>query len=212
MNRPKNHTNSSTRRKKSFHRFGGRATAGGVNYEVRVAAFIAVKMLAGDRCSVWDGISGADVVAVTLQAPEFVDDIVVDLRRGTSAHAFISAKDRGGTIPLTGRSPAFADTVAVFVAQFLKFSSDARAGSRLVWAVPSTAGRAVTRELLDALDTHGLHAGDTSLVEFLRGRGIKEQKALHALISLATKVLDIFVEAGWTEARQLTHRPEEIYR
>jgi hypothetical protein len=30
-------------------RFGGRATAGGVNYEVRIAAFIAVKMLAGNR-------------------------------------------------------------------------------------------------------------------------------------------------------------------
>ena len=67
---------------------------------------MAIKMLVGDRCTVWDGISGADVIAVTLQAPESVDDIVVDLRRGTSARAFISAKDRGGTIPITGRSPA----------------------------------------------------------------------------------------------------------
>ena len=187
MNRPKNHTNSSSRRKKSSHRFGGRATAGGVNYEVRVAAFIAAKMLAGDRCTVWDGITGADVTAITLQVPMDVDDIVVDLHRGNSTHAFISAKDRNSSIPLTGRSPAFADTVAMFVAQFLKFSSEARAGNRLVWAVPSTAGRAVTRGLLGALDTHRLHAGDTSLVEFLRGRRIEEQKALHALISLATK-------------------------
>ena len=26
------------------------------------------------------------------------------------------------------------------------------------------------------------------------------------------EVLDLFVEAGWPEARQLTHRLEEIYR
>ena len=43
---------SSTPKKKrtslSKHRYGGRATAGGVNYEVRVAALIATKMLAGE--------------------------------------------------------------------------------------------------------------------------------------------------------------------
>ncbi|HUI07774.1 MAG TPA: hypothetical protein VL486_12295 [Verrucomicrobiae bacterium] len=26
------------------------------------------------------------------------------------------------------------------------------------------------------------------------------------------QVLDLFIEAGWSEARQLTHRLEEIYR
>lgn len=136
------------------HRFGGRATAGGVNYEVRVAAFIAVKMLAGNRCTVWNGISGADIAAITLQAPEAVDDIVVELRRGGSSYAFISAKDRSANIPLTGRSPAFADSVAAFVGQFLKLPREVRAESRFVWAVPSTAGRAATRELLGGLDTH----------------------------------------------------------
>ena len=47
---------SSTPKKKrtslSKHRYGGRATAGGVNYEVRVAALIATKMLAGDQCAI----------------------------------------------------------------------------------------------------------------------------------------------------------------
>jgi hypothetical protein len=186
MNRSKNRAYSSTRGKTSFHRFGGRATAGGVNYEVSVAAFIAVKMLAGDRCTVWDGISGADVAAITLQVPEAVDDILVSLR-GTSAHAFISAKDRSGPISLTGRSPAFTDTVTAFVAQFLKLSPEARAENRFVWAVPSSAGRAATRELLGVLDTHRLDAGDTLLGKFLRGRRTVERKALHALISLATK-------------------------
>jgi len=36
----------------------------------------------------------------------------------------------------------------------------------------------------------------------------KESDCLAALL----KVLDLFVEAGWPEARQLTHRLEEIYR
>jgi hypothetical protein len=36
----------------------------------------------------------------------------------------------------------------------------------------------------------------------------KESECLTALL----KVLDLFVEAGWPEARQLTHRLEEIYR
>ncbi len=186
MNRRKNRAFSSTPEKKGSHRFGGRSTAGGVNYEVRVAAFIAVKMLAGDRCSVWEGISGADVAAIMLQAPEAVDDIVVSLRPGTSAHAFISAKDRSSTIPLTAKSPAFTDTVAAFIAQFLKLSPEARSEKRFVWAVPSTAGRAATRELLGVLDTHRLDAGDTSLAEFLRGRRADERKALKALISVAT--------------------------
>jgi hypothetical protein len=158
-----------------------------VNYEVRVAAFIAVKMLAGDRCTVWDGISGADIAAITLQAAEAVDDIVVNLRPGTSAHAFISAKDRSSAIPLTGRSPAFADTIAAFVAQFLKLPHAARTESRFVWAIPSSAGRAATRELLGGLDTHRQDAGDTSLGKFLCGCRPIERKTLSALISVATK-------------------------
>jgi len=36
----------------------------------------------------------------------------------------------------------------------------------------------------------------------------KESECLTALL----QVLDLFVEAGWPEARQLTHRLEEIYR
>jgi hypothetical protein len=36
----------------------------------------------------------------------------------------------------------------------------------------------------------------------------KDSECLKALL----KVLDLFVEAGWPQARQLTHRLEEIYR
>ena len=59
--------------------------------------------------------------------------------------------------------------------------------SRFVWAVPSTAGRAATRELLGVLDTHRLDAGNTSLGKFIRGRRTEERKVLQALVSLATK-------------------------
>jgi len=92
--------------KEGTHRFGGRATAGGVNYEVHVAAFIAVKMLSGNRCSVWKDINGADVLAITLQAPEPVDDVVVSLRGDVEAWVFISAKERSGAEPLRSRTKA----------------------------------------------------------------------------------------------------------
>jgi hypothetical protein len=175
------------RSKAGSHRFGGRATAGGVNYEVRVAAFIAVKMLSGNQCSVWNGINGAELSAITMQASQPVDDIVVNLRGDTEAYVFISAKERSATIALTNKSPAFADTVNAFVQQFLQLSIAARAKSRLVWAVPACVGRSTTHELLDVLETHRRDAGDTSLSEFLRGRQTKKREALKALLTAATK-------------------------
>jgi hypothetical protein len=42
---------------------------------------------------------------------------------------------------------------------------------------------------------------------FKPGSG-REAECLRALLEM----LDLFVEAGWPEARQLTHRLEEIYR
>lgn len=142
------------RRVLANHRYGGRATAGGISYEIRVAAFIATKMLASDRCVVWNGISGADIIAITMQAPEPVDDVVVSLRGEREASVFISAKDRANTISLTASSPEFADTVGGFVRQFLKLPVTARARSRLVWAVPSSAGAAATRDWRCCEDRH----------------------------------------------------------
>ena len=171
----------------SQHRYGGRATVGGVNYEVRIAALIATKMLAGDRSSIWDGISGADAVSITMQAPEPVDDVVVSLRGDPDASVFISAKERAETIPLTAKSPAFADTVNAFVRQFSKLSLAARAKSRLVWAVPSSGGRAATQDLATVLDSHREDAGDAALSRFLRERQVKQRKALEALLTEAKK-------------------------
>jgi hypothetical protein len=43
---------------------------------------------------------------------------------------------------------------------------------------------------------------------FKPGSGGRETKCLRALL----EVLELFVEASWPEARQLTYRLEEIYR
>src|SRR6266508_3724415 len=164
---PNKQKKRSTRAVLDAQRFGGRATAGGVNYEVRVAAFIAAKMLCGGSCSVWDGISGADIGAVTLQAPEPVDDIVVDLLSGVDARAFISAKKRSASIALTKKNPTFTGTIAAFVRQFIKLSPTARMSSRLIWAIPSAASRGATHGLASVLDTHRNEAGDDSISAFL---------------------------------------------
>ena len=44
--------------------------------------------------------------------------------------------------------------------------------------------------------------------DIFRKEATQESECLSALL----QVLDLFVEAGWAEARQLTHRLEEIYR
>lgn len=44
--------------------------------------------------------------------------------------------------------------------------------------------------------------------EIFQSIGDKESDCLESLV----EVPDLFVEAGWAEARQLTHRLEEIYR
>ena len=110
-----------------------------MTYEVHVAAFIAVKMLSG--CPLWEGISGANISTITMQTPEPVDDIVVSLRAEAEARVFISAKERSGTISLTEKDRAFAETVDTFIRQFLKLSPAARTKSRLLWAVPASVGR-----------------------------------------------------------------------
>src|SRR6266700_197128 len=171
----------------SSHGFGGRATARGVAYEFRIAALIATRMLAGDRCAAWSGISGADIAAITMQSPEPVDDVVVSLRGKPEGVVVMSAKDRARRMPLTAKSPAFADTVDAFVRQYLRLPAVARAKSRLVWAVPSSAGISVTRDLAVVLDT--LRDDDGSrLSGFLRGRQVRERKAITALMAQVKRV------------------------
>jgi hypothetical protein len=166
-------------------RYGGRATAVGVGYEVHVAALIAVKMLCGEKCSVWESISGAEVSAITMQGPEPVDDVVVSLRGHAEAQIFISAKERSGTIALTAKSREFAETVDAFVRQFLRLSSAVRKKSRLIWAVPSNVGGALTHTLPMVLKAHREEADDTPLSDFLNRRTAGEKKILNLLISVS---------------------------
>ena len=55
------------RKKKARHNrrahLGGRATAAGVNYESRIAALVAVHMLGGDKCVLWENLTGGDIVS-----------------------------------------------------------------------------------------------------------------------------------------------------
>ena len=169
------------------HQYGGRATAGGVGYEVQVAAFLAIKMLGGDRCAALPGLSGADIATITMQAPESVDDVILSLSGRPEASVFISAKQRANTIPLTPKSPAFADTVAAFVRQFFKLSPDARRRSRFLWAVPSSAGKSANHDLHLALDSHREDGGRT-LDRFLLGRSVRERKAMKAFINQVMRV------------------------
>jgi hypothetical protein len=179
--------------------FGGRATARGVNYEVSVAAFIAVNMLGGKKCVLWAGITGHDIRAVTLQAADAVDDVVVTLRSAGDARAFVSAKHRSNPIPLTPASPAFADTVAAFISQFAKLAPDSLTGSRFVWAVPSTAGIAATTHLAEVLDAHRLEAADSSLVNFVSSRSPDARKAIEKLVLVAKAAWAQLGRANLTE-------------
>jgi hypothetical protein len=190
--------------KSATHRFGGRATASGVRYEERIAAAISVKMLLGNRAVVWEGISGADISAITLQTPEAVDDVVVELHGSPESKVFISAKKRSNSIALTSKNSTFTDVVAAFVCQFLSLSETARVKSRLVWAVPSTASRAVTSILQKALDTHRKDAGDDPLASFTGRRQVDEKKAFRSFI-LETK-------RRWKKATRKTPTEEELRR
>jgi hypothetical protein len=186
------------RRDEDAFRLGGRATASGVNYEVRIAAFVAAKMLVGSRSSAWEGISGSEIAAITMQAAEPVDDVVVNLAGDVEARVFISAKQRSGNVPLTASSPAFAETVDAFVRQFLKLSASARTKGRLVWAVPDCVGTSATHDLPSALKEHR-EAGEVPFSEFFGGRRTRQRKALDALATVARE--------AWK--KQVGHAPTE---
>ena len=144
-----------TKRNRLAH-FGGRATAAGVNYESRIAAFAAVHMLGGDNCVLWENVTGRDIAAVTLQAKEAIDDVVITLRN--RARCFVSAKSRSKPIALTKASTAFSDTICSFVKEFSALPPESRPQNRFVWAIPSTAGAAATVHLQNVLNSHRLEA------------------------------------------------------
>ena len=169
------------RRNRRAH-LGGRATAAGVNYESRIAALVAVHMLGGDKCVLWENLTGGDIVAVTLQAKGAVDDVVIALRNG--ARCFVSAKSRSKPIALTKASAAFADTICSFVREFTALPPETRSRNRFVWAIPSTAGAAATVHLQNALNSHRLEAADSVWTDFIAGRNRDQRSALEKAIAV----------------------------
>jgi len=169
------------RRNRRAH-LGGRAAAAGVNYESRIAALVAVHMLGGDKCVLWENLTGGDIVAVTLQAKGVVDDVVIALRNG--ARCFVSAKSRSKAIALTKASAAFADTICSFVREFTALPPELRSGNRFVWAIPSTAGAAVTVHLQNVLNSHRLEAADSVWTDFIAGRNRDQRSALEKAVAI----------------------------
>jgi len=187
--------------KKAAHRFGGRATSMGVGYEGHVAARLAVKMLFGEKASVWPGVHGGNLHAITLQMPTAVDDVVVELADLAGLrHVHLSAKDRAGTIPLTAASPAFADTMKAFVCQFI----DSGRKVQLRWVVPTSGGAKVTRHLLQALENFRRDAGDQPLHQFINGRSKEEADALRAVLKLVKPAWKKLKGGNPTEAQLKT--------
>ena len=137
-------------------------------------------MLAGDGCSLCAGVSGEDVAAVKMQDAAAVDDVVVELHGEKARTVFISAKHRASAIALTAKSEVFTDVVDSFARQFFQIPAESRSGCRLVWAVPSTAGRKVTQELRGVLNA--FRDDDFSnIAEFQKRRPTKERDALGAM-------------------------------
>jgi len=142
-----------SRSKATAHRFGGRATAGGVNYEVRVAAFIAVKMLSGSQCSVGMESMAQICRRSPCKPPSGGRHCRESAWRRRRVRLHFS-KGRSGTIALTKKvrplrtHKAFVQTVP----KTCLLRPRRKVGSS--GAVPSCVGRATTHELLDVLETH----------------------------------------------------------
>ncbi len=143
-------------------------------------------MLGGNACTVWDDVNGEDIVAITMQDTEPVDDVVVTLCGEHQPKVFISAKHRAGTIAMTSSSRAFSEVVGSFVRQFNQLEATQRAGNRLMWAVPSSAGTKMTQSLRQVLDAFRADAS-VSIKDFLRRRSAKEQTAMKVLIEQAKR-------------------------
>jgi len=158
--------------------------------------------MCGDRVVLWQGITGRDILTVTLQAPEAVDDIVLGIRPDGDARVFISAKSRSKSIGLTNNSAAFTETIDAFVTQFRGLIPDQRGANRFVWAIPSTAGAAATNHLSRVLDVHRMEASDASFSRFLNGRSRDQKKAITALLNYTKKV--------WRQQAGILPRDEEL--
>lgn len=170
--------------KQAKRSFGGRATSGGVGYEVDVAAWMAVKMLAGGAVEIIDGLAASAISGVALQTHHAIDDVVLYLRDAHDAKVCISAKKRTGSVSLGPGSGLFAEVVESMVQQYHDMQPAARLASHFVWAQPSTAGRDATHWLPEALKAYRAEAPVDDLSDFLARRTSKERKPVEVLVQI----------------------------
>jgi hypothetical protein len=96
---------------------GGAATAGGMSFQDRVAAWLAVRILAETNVSpLWDFPSSSTVDFIRCETEQPVDDIMVGISHG--GLAFLQVK-RSISLDRVGESP-FAKTISQFVRQALR--------------------------------------------------------------------------------------------
>jgi len=160
-------------------RLGGRSTAQGVGYEVRIAAWFGVKMLAGDAAQLWGAVSGADILSVTPQAPTSVDDVVLELTEDRKI--FLSAKMRSQKIALTPGDKTFRESIEAFVKQYLHLETGQRSRSQLVWAIPLSVGNDATKRLADILQALRQCDAQISHAQFVETRTPRERGVFEKL-------------------------------
>jgi hypothetical protein len=115
---------------------GGSATQAGITYQNRVAAWLAVRILAEEDASpLWGLPTSSSLAFIRCETEQPVDDIMVGTSDG--GHAFIQVK-RSLSMD-TSEDSALASTISQFVRQFIAYRNVSR-GSR-PWERPLDAER-----------------------------------------------------------------------
>jgi len=102
-------------------------------------------MLAGNAAVIWEGISGSEVLAITMQAPEPVDDVVVELRGAEN----YSLRSRNEGVPSRSVKAVQRSStrLRLLSGSFTNRTGKPRLACGLVWAVPGSAGVPVNASL-----------------------------------------------------------------
>ncbi len=167
--------------------FGGRNAARGTGYESRVAAWFAVRMLAGRHGTIWDGLNGDFLESIAMQTPDPVDDVVIRLCGDSPGVLHVSAKDLTKAVCLTPNDKFFRGTIEGFAKQFHRTTRPGHASRlHLIWATPHSAGNRLTRDLKDALDQLRCTPDNISFAGFLGSRAGKHSKALRSVVDIAS--------------------------
>lgn len=115
---------------------GGSAIQAGINYQNRVAAWLAVRILAEQDASPFWGLPASSTLEfLRCETEQLVDDIMIGASDG--GHAFIQVK-RSLSMD-SSEDSALASTISQFVRQFITYRSTA--GGARPWERPLDAWR-----------------------------------------------------------------------